>query len=468
MENNNVYVAWRHILLKLTFINITYKPGFLIKPVKAVLFGIFLFINAPVLQAAAQQNILSTAQDILRSGQPNKALDILLPLEGDMAGDVEYDYLLGIALLDSGYPGDAVFALQRVLAVKPKFAGARMDLARAYFALDDMNEAAAEFKILKKQSPPANIKTTINIYLNAIENKNLSKRRGWNGFYLFGIGNDSNANNGSTEVGGIEQTANNPESIETESSLMQLGTGITYKMPVDYYTNYSFSGNIFQRTYPDAEFINSLTYSFSTAYKKQLQSKNVFAINAQYYSTDTDGEFNNQGLSISPIYEMLVSNQDKINLFAKLGSITYTDDLSAQDVSQTALGINWLHVFSGSKTSSFSSSFSFANDAAKNDDRYTRNYYGLSATYANRLTSSVYLNVSLSALQSDYDEVFLTTAAGERSDTVNNITLGINWKPAKNWSVNSSLRQAQSSSNETLFEYDKLELLFIARSDFSL
>jgi len=462
--------------LKLTLSSIGDTPYFLSRPVISSLFGIFLFFNISIPLASAEQSVLSTAQDILRSGQPNKALNLLLPLEGERAGDVEYDYLLGIALLDSGYPSDAIFALQRVLAIKPKFAGARMDLARAYFALDDMNEAAAEFKILKTQQPPKNVKATIDVYLNTIENKKLERRRGWDGFYLLGFGSDNNANNGrdATDIssgdinieGGL--VANNSESQETKSSIMQLGTGITYKMPVDYYSGYFFSGNISQRTYPDAEFINSLTYAFGAGYKKQLQSKNTLIINSQYYSTNTDGEFNNRGLMLSSVYEMLVSGQDKISLFAKLGSISYVEEFSPQDVTQTAVGVNWLHVLGGSRASTFNASFSFANDAAKEDDRYGRNYYGLSASYSTRLMPEVSMNVSLSFMQSDYDEIFLS-ALEERSDTLSNISIGINWKPKKNWTINSVLRQAKNSSNEqALFEYDKLELMIVGKSDFSI
>jgi len=351
-----------------------------------------------------------------------------------------------------------------------------MDLARAYFALDDMNEAAAEFKILKTQQPPKNVKATIDVYLSAIENKKLERRRGWDGFYLLGFGSDNNANNGrdATDIssgdinieGGL--VANNSESQETKSSIMQLGTGITYKMPVDYYSSYFFSGNISQRTYPDAEFINSLTYAFGAGYKKQLQSKNTLIVNSQYYSTNTDGEFNNRGLMLSSVYEMLVSGQDKVSLFAKLGSISYVEEFSPQDVTQTAVGVNWLRVFGGSRASSFNTSFSFAKDAAKEDDRYGRNYYGLSASYSTRLISEVSMSVSLSFMQSDYDEIFLS-ALEERSDTLSNISIGINWKPKKNWTINSVLRQAQNSSNEqALFEYDKLELMIVGKSDFSI
>jgi len=56
-----------------------------------------------------------------------------------MAGNLDYDYLLGIAALDSGQPDKASLALERVLAVTPDYVGAGSILARAYFALAIMN-----------------------------------------------------------------------------------------------------------------------------------------------------------------------------------------------------------------------------------------------------------------------------------------------------------------------------------------
>src|SRR3546814_11504206 len=47
-------------------------------------------------------------------------------------GDPEFDYQLGMAALDAGRYGEAVIALQRVLAVQPNTAPARAVLARAY------------------------------------------------------------------------------------------------------------------------------------------------------------------------------------------------------------------------------------------------------------------------------------------------------------------------------------------------
>lgn len=50
--------------------------------------------------------------------------------ERTRAGDPEYDYLLGMAAADSGHLGEALIALQRVLAKQPNYAQARAEYAR--------------------------------------------------------------------------------------------------------------------------------------------------------------------------------------------------------------------------------------------------------------------------------------------------------------------------------------------------
>ena len=61
------------------------------------------------------------------------------------AGDPAFDFELGIAALDAGHYGEAIIALQRVLAVQPDNAPARAELARAYALAGDIDTARAEF-----------------------------------------------------------------------------------------------------------------------------------------------------------------------------------------------------------------------------------------------------------------------------------------------------------------------------------
>lgn len=69
----------------------------------------------------------------------------LAPLAAQRAGDPAFDYALGLAALDSGRHGEAIIALQRVLARQPNHAEARAELARAYAMAGDIDTARAQF-----------------------------------------------------------------------------------------------------------------------------------------------------------------------------------------------------------------------------------------------------------------------------------------------------------------------------------
>ena len=84
-------------------------------------------------ESAASEKLLNDAESLILAGRPSEAYVLLQPSEFVRSGEKRFDYLLGISALDSGKPDKATLALERVLAVDPNFAGARLDMARAYY-----------------------------------------------------------------------------------------------------------------------------------------------------------------------------------------------------------------------------------------------------------------------------------------------------------------------------------------------
>ena len=70
-------------------------------------------------------------------------------------GDPEFDYLFGMAAIDTGEISKGIFSLERVLIVQPNNHPARLELARAYFLLGEDIRARKEFNAVLKQNPPA-------------------------------------------------------------------------------------------------------------------------------------------------------------------------------------------------------------------------------------------------------------------------------------------------------------------------
>jgi tetratricopeptide (TPR) repeat protein len=152
--------------------------------------GAALVVAGLVSPPAFADQVLEQAQTLLQAKRAQEAYELLRPLEAKRAGEIEYDYLLGIAALDAGDAQSAVFALERVLAVNPNYLQARAEIARAYFVLGEKENARREFRTVRSQNPPDAARQTIDRYLSALEPQATRFRA----YIEAGLGYDSNVN----------------------------------------------------------------------------------------------------------------------------------------------------------------------------------------------------------------------------------------------------------------------------------
>ena len=169
------------------------------RSIPALLQGALLMFalgSSPLLFGAPQINqeqLYEQAKKHLRLGEAQLAYELLSASEGDLAGVDAFDYLYGVASLDSRNPGDAIFSLQRLVARSPDFAGARLELARAYFDIGDNELAKVEFGRVMEENPPANVAAAVAQYQKAIASK-ASAYETTTQFYVdLGGGYDTNA-----------------------------------------------------------------------------------------------------------------------------------------------------------------------------------------------------------------------------------------------------------------------------------
>jgi len=157
---------------------------------------------------AAADALTDRAKQLLRDRQYKQAYELLLPQEPNRAGDPEFDYLLGIAALDSGDHERAIFALERVLALQPNNHVARAEIARAYLAGGEREAARREFETVRRQQIPEEAKETVDRYLSTIAAADVTQIRG---YLEAGFGYDSNVNSATSlsqfAIPGIAGTA---------------------------------------------------------------------------------------------------------------------------------------------------------------------------------------------------------------------------------------------------------------------
>lgn len=200
----------------------------------------------------ADPALLNRARAQMADSDPEAAYQTLAPHEPRFAGDPAFDYLLGIAAFDSGRATNAVFALERVLAVDPGNVLARAELARAYLALGEYQTARREFETVSQRDIPEEARQAVERYLTAFR---ATPEQGTDikGFMAVTIGYDSNVNAASDvesvaipAVPGVVFPVD-PSAIEVGDEFGTLSAGLSVSVPVNDSVRFNAGVNGYQK-----------------------------------------------------------------------------------------------------------------------------------------------------------------------------------------------------------------------------
>jgi outer membrane protein len=158
------------------------------------------FVSAQATSAAQSRTLeilLQQAQALIKAKQAEQAFGLLAAQTTVYAGKPDFDYLLGIAALDTKRPGVAVLALERVLAVQPNNLPARAELGRALFELRELDSAKKELATVQSQVVPDEVNQSLTRYLDAIKRLQQAQSQQTNVWVETYLGYDTNLNSGS-------------------------------------------------------------------------------------------------------------------------------------------------------------------------------------------------------------------------------------------------------------------------------
>jgi len=130
---------------------------------------------------------------LIEKQRPKEAYELGMQ-HPELLGDPLFDYVFGVAAVDSGRISLGVLALERVLLENPGDDLARLELARAYFALGEYQRAREEFTTVKNNHPPTSVVNTVNLYLAEIKRKEGLYKTRYRAFGELGGGYNSNVN----------------------------------------------------------------------------------------------------------------------------------------------------------------------------------------------------------------------------------------------------------------------------------
>jgi tetratricopeptide (TPR) repeat protein len=424
---------------------------------------LFASVSAPTafaqdtIQVAAstdEQQFLADAESLLAAGQSKAAFTLLLTREREMAGNPYYDYLLGVAALDSGLYGEAIFSLRRSLEVAPGFSGARLELARAYFDSGNAGLARPLFVSLLDENPPPPVRSVINDYIASIDTTPSVPKSSLQ--YSFDVtgGYDDNAN-GSTSNQQFMGFILSPQNLATESSFFEAGAALAWNKPTSTQFGWYAGGRAAYRHNPDADFVDSGIASGYAGMNWQ-RGKMFGRAGADGYWATRDGDPNENYLGLDALFGHRITDRWDLTFAVRGGALRYDDAIETLDVDRILYSGGLVYRFG--TPGNIGLELIGGNDAEKQaGSPYGNSKLGGRVTLYLPVSARGTLFASTGSLTSDYDGLFFGTA---REDTQVSALLQITWQDVgvEGLSLSPRIRYIDNDSNLSLYDYDRTEV----------
>ncbi|HTR00417.1 MAG TPA: outer membrane beta-barrel protein [Candidatus Acidoferrum sp.] len=388
-----------------------------------------------------------------------EAYDLSLQLMKAHEGEPEFDFLYGLSALEIGRPNESVFAFERVIAAYPDQMRVKLEMARAFYLLNNYQSSRDLFNEVLATNPTDNVKANIKVFLDLIEQKENNTTGSFSWYVNANAGTDSNINSAtdlgviSTPIGNVTLSASG-KSIS--DNFTELGGGVSYSKPFSKNSGLTVTANLSHHD-------NTSTNDFDL---------DVLSGDATYSNLLGDARMS---------YGVRTQRID-------LNSSHFQDSNSAIVAMQRAPGNGWLQVLTGAYTmvrydtstnanaslrdvnqalvsgtlgrtmgrfnhavSVYYGDESAVNPAGANN---AQQFYGVAFSEQYQLSYTHIPYFRLTFHHSDNkstDPIFNV----ERSDRMMSASLGWTWLMKRNITVTSDLTYTSNDSNIQLYGYDR-------------
>lgn len=440
----------------------------------------------------AREKPLREADALIKSGKPADAYALLEPLEFERSGEVRFDYLIGIAALDGGKPDKATLAFERVLAVDPNFAGARLDMARAYYQLGDLPRAKTEFEQVLKQNPPEAARVTIQKYLDAITAYEQAQLTRITGYVEGVVGHDSNIANSSTQTftfaptspwSGLFPGNQLPPAAKLTGTYEGINAGgeISHNLDANWGVfagaDLRQHGNMTQTAYDTA----SVDGRIGVAYNEDQNTYKLTLTGGQLYTANS---MRRDSVGVSTEWQHVFSPSNQMSAFVQYGesraagfppTSPTTDARIEGNTDQMVAGAGWVHIMADGKQALFGSVYAGKElDVApvvspglpgggRTDGK--KRFGGLRIGGQAAITEQLDGMISFGYQSANYSNLNNLVMAN-RSEKIYDLTVGMGWRIDKFWTLKPQVAFSRKNSNISLYSFDRMDASLTLRRDF--
>ena len=413
---------------------------------------------------------LARARALILEGKGAEAWALLEPYEFQLAGQPDYDYLLGVAAIAAGHPARATLALERVLTVNPNHAAARLDMGRAYFALGDYDRARTELKDVLAHDPPPAARDTIERYLAAIKQRTHLGAARVTGYAEASVGHDSNVNAGISQsslylplFGATFTLA--PSVTRQDDDFASLGGGIDLTLPVSDSWSLVAGANAQQRSNAKLDTFDSRSVGANAGLQHATEGALTrITLGTNHYDLDNAAYRRMQSLNLE--WRRQYNRRTQFTLYGQDLRLRYVQPATRSESSNMVIvGVGGVHTLDEA-TRSFVFGNLFAGDDAATDLRIDggRRLSGARVGFQRELRSNADWYATLGVQHSKYQQVNVLFNVARR-DWQYDAVLGVNWRLDDAWSLRPQLSYTRNDANTPINDYDRSVVSVALRRD---
>lgn len=434
---------------------------------------------------AFAQAPVDRAREMLRAGNAKDAYEELVRLQPQLSGQAEFDYLLGVAALDTGHTEEAIIAFERVLALIPNHAGAQMDLARAYYAVGSYDLAEAAFLKLRNASPPPAAQQAISRYLEAIQARKRQTQAGWSGHGELGLGWDSNITAVPSNFGAAAQQAFNLVDIQPTGNAVkrhapfgQGALGLDYSRPLSAGWSAFAGGELRGRAYRHESDFN-IAQGELHAGGALNSGANQYRITASYFDFRQEGEAPGDpqptndrrmgGLGFD--FRHALTPKTQLGASLQVNRVRFPDN-RVEDFDQVYASASWLQSFERQGVPLLYVTVFGSHDRAPNriipdeDTTKSKQLFGARSYYQYSLSPKVHLFNGLAVIhRRDTDSFARSTQVERGRDTYGEASVGALWQFRDACVLRLQYAYSRNASNIDIYDFNRHEISSTIRCD---
>ena len=418
----------------------------------------------------AADALLERSRSLIAAGRGATAYELLRPHATTHAGDAEFDYLFGVAAIDSGRPHEAVFALERVVAQYPQDYAARAELARAYFELGDEASATKEFTRVARGNLPAGARARINQYLTVLRHDVVPQRAIFSGWLGTGVGYDSNVNSASDDQTVSVPSIDNlsfvlaPNALELGSRTWELAGALAFSSPER--SGLNVYGGVHLETVIayEADFTTSTADGYVGG--QYLHDDERFRLSVSAEQFDIDGHTFRDFAAVHGEWQHAFDAASEMALYAQFAAQRFPQD-RVRDVNSYSVGVAGAHAFDVPGTVILFTSVFAGSDLERSSSRKDvgRDFAGARIGAQANLPHGLMPAASLTYIYSRFgadDPVLLKRRHHNYLNFIASLTMAL----SDTWSVIPEVRYTDNKSSLQTSEYDRVEFTLRFRGRF--